>query len=461
MIQYITKLINKLISSNENNRAIFYNTVGAFVIKGGALIISLYMIPAYIKYFNDQQILGLWFTLLSVLSWILSFDLGIGNGLRNNLVKAIANRDDMEAKKYISAAYFFIGGAVLLLVLISTVIFRYINWNIVLNVPIYTISNRTLNITIGIVFCGIMIQFFLKLITSILYSMQKSAINNLLILATSIIILIYVLLSKSSDLPTKLISLAIIYVLALNIPLLLATIIVFSGSLKRCKPNFNYFEKKYANEVMKLGGIFFWVQIMYMILTTTNEFLISWLTTPDMVVEYQIYNKLFTLIGFVFILTLSPIWSAITKAQAERDYLWIKKLYKLLKLMAFLAILCEFLIILFIQFFINLWLGDNAIQLNYLYAVLFAIFGSLLIWNGVMSTIANGIGKLQIQSISFTIGAIIKIPIAWILVRLLDSWIGVILANIIAIILYSIIQPIWLNKYLNKIEIGDDNYVQR
>ncbi|MEW8992885.1 lipopolysaccharide biosynthesis protein [Clostridium sp.] len=454
MIKYLTN-IKKRIYCNENDRLIILNTVGAFLVKGGALIISLYTMPKYIRYFNNQQILGLWFTISAVLSWILTFDLGIGNGLRNKLVPSLVNKDYIQAKQYISSAYITIGGLVLLIICISTVIFRFINWNVIFNISNSIVSINTLNTTVTIVFYGIMLQFLLKLITSILYAMQKSALINFLSLISSLITLIYVSVAKSTDISSNLISLAVVNVLAVNVPLVLVTILVFSRDLKVCKPNVKYFKKKYVKDVMKLGLTFLWVQIMYMIITTTNEFLITWFSDPKMVVEYQIYNKLFTLIGTVFTLALTPIWSAVTKALTEKKYTWLKKLYKRLKLMAILAVLCEFIIIPFLQFGINLWLKDNAIQVNYLYAVIFAVSGSIFIWNGVLSSFANGFGELKIQSIFFTIGAVINIPIAWICVTLFESWIGVVVANIISMSLYCIIQPIWLDKFLDKKEIGD------
>lgn len=446
MIEFKDKLLNM----DENNRMIFFNTLGAFLVKGGALVISLFTMPAYIRYFNNQQILGLWFTLLSVLSWVLTFDLGIGNGLRNHLVPALVKKDQLQIKKYISSAYVVIGTVVLLSIVLSTLIFKFIDWNTVFNIPNKIVPKGTLNTAVGIVFSGVMLQFLFKLITSILYAMQKSALNNFLSLLSSIITLVYVSIAKSSDISTNLVYLAVVNVLAVNIPLILATIIVFTKELKGCKPEIKFFEKKYARDVIKLGGIFFWVQIMYMVITATNEFLITWLTGPQLVVEYQIYNKLFTLIGTIFALTLTPIWSAVTKAFSEQNYSWIKSLYKKLQLMAIFAVLCEFCMIPFLQFGINLWLGDNSIQVNYLYSIIFAIFGSVIIWNGVISSIANGFGELKTQAIFFTIGAVIKIPIAWFLVGLLNSWIGIIVANIISMSLYCIIQPMWLNKFLNK-----------
>ncbi|VDN46213.1 conserved membrane protein of unknown function [Petrocella atlantisensis] len=461
MRKYIFKLKNKFLNTNENNKAIVYNTIGAFLVKGGALVISLFTMPAYMRYFDNQQILGLWFTIISVLSWVLTFDLGIGNGLRNHLVPALVKRDQTRIKKYISSAYVVVGTIVLFSLMSSAIFFRFINWNLIFNIPNDILSIETLNITVSIVFSGIMLQFLFKLITSILYAMQKSALNNFLSLLTSIITLIYVSFAKSSDISASLISLAVVNVLAVNFPLLISTIFIFTKELRGCKPEIKFFEIKYARDVIKLGGIFFWVQIMYMVIIATNEFLITWFSTPEMVVEYQIYNKLFTLIGTVFVLALTPIWSAVTKAFSEQNFTWIKKLYRTLRLMALLAVICEFVMIPFLQYGINIWLGDNAIQVNYLYAVAFASFGSIIIWNGVISSIANGCGQLKIQSIYFTIGALVKIPIAWFLVGVFNSWIGVIVSNIIAMSLYCLIQPMWLNEFLSKKELEEKKYVQK
>lgn len=449
------KIKGKIDKLSERDKSIFNNIIGAFTIKGLALILSLFTMPAYIRYFDNQQVLGLWFTMLSVLSWILTFDLGIGNGLRNNLVQPLVNKDNVKIKQYISSAYLCIGIVVMIVMILSTIIFKYINWNILLNIEEDIVSKEILNETVTIVFSGIMIQFLLKLITSILYAMQKSAITNLLSLLNSILILLYVLLSDLSTIEAKLISLAMVYILSVNIPLVVASIYVFTRDLKGCFPNIKFFKKEYCKNIMKLGGTFFWVQIMYMILTTTNEFLITWLVGSSMVVEYQIYNKLFTLIGTFFALALTPIWSSVTKAIVEEDYKWIHKLFKKLKRFALYAVFLEFAMIPFLQLGINIWLRESAIQVNYIYALIFAISGSIFIWNGVISSIANGFGRVGTQLICFTIGVLIKIPLSIILVKSLDSWIGIIIANIIAMSMYCAIEPIVINKVIRNEKLGE------
>lgn len=63
------------------------------MVKGLSIIVTFATTPLFIHYFNNNEILGIWYTLLSILIWFLNFDLGIGNGIRNNVVKAIANND--------------------------------------------------------------------------------------------------------------------------------------------------------------------------------------------------------------------------------------------------------------------------------------------------------------------------------------------------------------------------------
>lgn len=432
------------------NKDIISNIIATFLVRGGAMVLALFTLPAYMRFFQDQRVLGLWYTALSVLTWILTFDLGIGNGLRNHLVGALVLGDIVKTKKYISSAYIMTGLIVVVAYLVSVFLFPYISWNAVFNISNTVISQKVLIEVVQIIFMGIMVQFLLRLITSILFALQKSSIPSLLTLISTAIQFIFVLTIKSYDAETNIRIMAWVYALAVNVPLIIASVLVFCTKLKKSRPSFRYFDKDIAVSVMRLGGIFFWIQIMYMIITTTNEFLISWFVGPEMVVEYQIYNKLFSLIGSIFSLSLTPIWSAVTKEYSGKNYVWIKKLYRMLKYLAGIAVLCELIFIPFLQSIVNTWLRDKTIQINYIYAFIFAISGSIFIWNAVLSSIANGIGQLKPQFILFTFGAIAKIPIAFLINQFYNGWTAVIIANILVMIPYCILQPIWLNRFLNQ-----------
>ncbi|USK38700.1 hypothetical protein LIS77_22915 [Cytobacillus firmus] len=440
----------KKILAEEKNRQVFFNTIGAFGVRGMSLIISLLTMPAYMKFFDNQNVLGLWFTVLSVLSWILNFDLGIGNGLRNRLVFSLENKDYLKSKKYISSAYGLAGGIVISVLILGNLIIPHIDWNEIFNISTDYVSYKVMQQVVLIVFIGIVLQFVLKLVVSILYAMQLSAIPNLLTLISSIALLLFLLLADSQGVEKNIIMLAKAHVIITSFPLIITTIIIFTTKLKDTVPSIKHFEKNYAADVMKLGGAFFWLQIMSLIITSTNEFLISSLAGNEKVVYYQIYNKLFLLISTLFNLALIPIWSAVTKAYSQKDYVWLQKLYRILKIGAMIGIVIMFLLIPILQLIVDLWLHDNAIVVDNIISLVFALSGSIFIWHGVITSIINGIGKLKIQLVWLSIGALLKIPIAFVLYNVTENWVSIIIANIIVLVPYIIIQTIWLNRYLNE-----------
>jgi len=167
-------MFKRIKNLEKRNLDILINVIMAFVIKGGGLFISIFTIPAYMRYFDNKILLGVWFTILSVLSWILNFDLGIGNGLRNRLVDTFVNKNYMKAKEYISSAYIIITLIAMGVALLGYIISPYINWNTFFNISEKYISTNVLLETVRIVLLGILIQFVLRIVTSILYALQHS-----------------------------------------------------------------------------------------------------------------------------------------------------------------------------------------------------------------------------------------------------------------------------------------------
>lgn len=184
------------------------------------------------------------------MNWVLSFDLGIGNGLRNHLTIAITENKQDDVKKYISSAYMMIGIFSAAIIIVAKIIFPYINWNAIFAVPENYISCRTMKKAVEIVFTGLMLQFFLRLINSVLYALQLSSVNNALALLSNIIILLAINIIPHTNAETDLLRLAYVNILAVNIPLVIATIIVFLSKLKDCKPRLLYYKKEYARTIL-------------------------------------------------------------------------------------------------------------------------------------------------------------------------------------------------------------------
>ena len=414
-------------------------------------MVSLFTMPAYMRFFADQEVLGVWYTILSLVTWILSFDLGIGNGLRNKLSLALAQDNRDAAKEYISSAYCMIGIASAAVTAIGCALIPHLNWNSVFNISEDLVGGSILGQVVRYAFVGIMLQFFLKLITSIMYAMQKSAVNNAMSLITSVLQLAFAVLAPSLTPVENLRMFSIAHLVCANLPLLIATLVIFSGPLKDCRPSFQTVCRDKALAVVSLGGIFFVCQILYMVIANTNEFFVTQYSNAANVVEYQIYYKMFSLASMLFTLALTPVWSAVSKAIGEKDFAWLRKLFSRFKALGLIGVAIEFAFIPLLQVAINLWLRDKAIQVNYWYALVFAVFGASMLYQSVLSTFVCGMGKMKLQAICYAAGVVAKFFIIDIGMAVTGEWIVVPLSNAIILIPYCVLQQIQVDRYIKEV----------
>lgn len=440
------KIVEKL-KAKDNTGIVLRNTLMAAIVKGGSLFIALFTTPAYMRYFDNDEVLGVWFTLLSVLAWILNCDMGIGNGLRNNLVYAINEKDWDKTKKYISSSYLFLSGIGLAILLIVISVGHFISWNKVFNISAELISSETMTKAVQILLASIILQFVLRLVTSILYALQEAFVPGLLNLSTNVMMLGFVLLSNALGKNNSLVSLASAYLMAVNLPLIVATFWVFICKIPETRPSVAFFRKDYAISVLKVGTAFLWLQVIAMVVDNTNNYLITLFVGNSAVVEYQVYNKIFNLPMTMVMLITTSLWSTITKAKAENDWKWIRASYNKYMKIAFLLGLAEFAVIVPLQWIFNIWLGDKTILVNYGIAAIFALSGTVMSLRTILANYSNGLCELKVQTVYMTIGAIINIPLAYVFSRISGSYISIVLANIVSMAPYCVAQMIWCRKY--------------
>ena len=292
--------INRRLNTNE--RIIAKNAVVAMVLRGLGIFVSFAMTPAFIRYFNNNEVLGLWFTILSVLIWIMNFDLGIGNGIRNFLVKALTDNDRIEARRVISSGFISVG-VLSAVFLIGGLVFLYtINLNWLFNISPLTITNETLLWSSACVYIGIVISFFLTNVKTVFYALQSSYVNNILSFISSILMLIYVLLFRFTDSNEALKAISLVYVLIINVPVLLAGIWVFMKKMRDCIPTLRFVTYTATKNVLSLGMVFFMCQIFYAMIMNTDQFLITKLYGPLYTADYTFYYRV-----VMFLATVSTL----------------------------------------------------------------------------------------------------------------------------------------------------------
>ena len=442
--------INMKWDRTNNSSIVIKNTTVSVAVKGASLIIAFFTTPAYMYYFGSETVLGVWFTILSVLAWILNCDMGIGNGLRNHLVYAINENNWDKAKKLISSAYIFLCSIGLIILIIVLLIGQVLNWNVIFNIETSIIEHRTMVLVMSVLIASVILQFILRLITSILYALQEAFVPSMLNLVTNIIMLGYVSMANMLGANDNILHLAIAYLLAVNVPLVIATIWVFLVKLPQSRPSFRFYDKKYASVLLKVGFTFLWLQLVAMVVDNTNNYLISLFVGNDAVVEYQLYNRIFFLPVTMLMIFTTSIWSTITKAKAENNYSWIKSSYNKSMIIVGVMALAEIAIIPVLQFVFNIWLGGKTIEVSYGAATVIAISSIVMGLRTILCGYSNGLCELKIQIIYLTCGALVNIPIAYFFSRIHESYLAIVIANIISMIPFCIAQLRWCHLNIVK-----------
>lgn len=428
-----------------NKNILMKNIAGSFIFKGLSLIIQILMVPAYIEYFTNKNFLGIWFVIISIVNWIVLFDFGIGNGLRNRLIESIVNKNDKEIRENISSSY---AGSLIISItffLIGSVLVYFINWSKYLNIG-DSIDDKTINRILLLTLFIVTIQILLKNIVAILNAIQKTFAVNLLLLISNIIIYSFLLYQNTFGFNLNNINLMlIVYGLAINLPLLILTLIVFKFSSLPL-PKIMNVKSGVLRLLVTIGLKFFYIQIMFMLIVVTNEMLISYFYSTSNVVDYQILFKLFYTVATLFSLISNPIWSALVKADKENKKDDIVKIKKIMRIFTVFFILLLILIGFFSEEILNIWIGEDTIQVEKYTIAIFVLFVSLMILNFNVTTFANGFNLLKEQIFGYTLIAVFRIPLMIFLNQFNNHWSNLILATSILMIVYLYFQSKKIQK---------------
>lgn len=399
--------------------------------------LGLLLVPIVLNYL-DQTNYGIWLTMLSIVNWFGFLNIGLGQGLRNKFAESKAHSKHIEVKHYVSTTYaiiIFISAIFLFIFLIAN---NYIPWTNWLNID--TLTNSELSTLAIIVFGSFSIRLVLQLILIIAMADQLPAVQHGVNLINKILVfIIIVILTKM--VPSSIIDVSLVYALIPLFVLLLISIYFFSTKYKLYKPSIKFIDLKYANDLLSIGWKFLVIQISGLVLVATDNFIISNIFNPDLVVPYQISYKYFSSLTVVYFTIIQPLWSATTDAKSKKEFNWINnaiKKYTIL-LLLFGVIL---LIILFLSPFIyKIWIGDRVIIPQYL-NILWASIVFIQMVNAIPASYLNGMGFTYVSVLTSFIVLLINIPLSYMLSYMSGNTSGVLLATFICLLLLGVIRII-------------------
>ena len=436
-ISKIGSLINK--GSNRTVKA-KKNIISSFVLKGLSMLVSFLLIPLTLGYLNSYEY-GIWLTLSAIAHWVEFFDGGLGNGLRNKLSESLANNDAKLSNSYVSTTFFSLGVIISSLFVVFLFISYYINWYELLNVDIKQVSD--LNSLVVIVVGSMSLTFILKTTTYVYYAKQISSITNVVSFLSQLLslIIIYLLtITTQGDLK----AVAVVYMGVPIVILLLLYPFTFLYKYVELRPSLKYVNLSYLKDLLGIGLEFFFLKVGGMLIFTTSNVIISNVLSPKEVTNYNIAFKYFNIIGVLYSIIISPIWSAATEAYVKNDLNWLKSANKKM-----LGVSLMLTIMVIIAPYVYLFWVGNTIVIPQTVNILFAIYVTLINYSLCYSMFIFGMGKLRVQLVSTFVCGILFVVLSPYLTSYFDLN-GMLLALILVNLPGVVLNPIQFYKLIGK-----------
>ena len=122
LITYFKSLLNRGHKRSVKARK---NIIASFVIKGLSILIGFVFVRLLYTQLGAVEY-GIWLTLTSIVSMVIYFDIGLGNGLRNRFAESLAKNEHEKAKIYVSTTYAGFSIIFGLIFLIFLIIFKFL-----------------------------------------------------------------------------------------------------------------------------------------------------------------------------------------------------------------------------------------------------------------------------------------------------------------------------------------------
>lgn len=431
------------------------NVVGSVAFKGGTLIIQVVSIPLYINLLGIKDY-GIWISLFSIVNFFTLLDIGLGNGLKLELTKALSTKDYLLANRVISSTYFF------LVLIFSFVLFIFFLSNFFIDYDqliFPNLNDSRLNLLVLIVFVPFIFQNVFSVINSILAAKQLHRFTSGILFLNNLIgLVLIILISKVIISKTEFIYYFFI------IQSLLPPIIYFLSTFFFFKkqtvliPSFSSINLHIGYDLLRLGLKFLILQLVGVVIYQTSVFLIGYFFGPSEVTYFNVYYRLYFIVYAFFSLALSPISTYVTDLMMKRDFGKIIRYFKKAILLWSLCVIFMLVLSNFADIIIHHWIGDEIFFDKVLNNCVFLYF-VVLSWNTIFLYFLNGLGKLNFQILICTI-SIFVFPFLIYYFKLQNekfSAYQIVLSNALSQLIISFFLPYYFFKVLFKFRHNNEN----
>lgn len=167
----------KKITFNERDKGIVKTLATNYLSKGINFAANLVIVPLTLNYLGAENY-GFFITLITTLGWLLLFDFGVGNSLKNLIAEAATRENSIELSRIYSNGLLLLGTVFILFSLIAFAVTSFIPWARVFNIA--TIAEHDLYLIVLTSILIYLLNMMLALSANIYYGFQQGYIANIL-----------------------------------------------------------------------------------------------------------------------------------------------------------------------------------------------------------------------------------------------------------------------------------------
>lgn len=351
---------------------------------------------------------GAWSAALALTGFAVFADLGLGAGLMTKLAAALSDQNYGYARELVSSAYVTLSvlvGALIASLWVSSV---WVDYGALVGAPS---GSREISTIVAITLTVFLIGMIVSLIVRVQYAAQQIAQSNIWQSAGSIagVVATFVATLISVNPP-------LFIVIATAAPLLVASvnsIRFFLGAGSGYRPTLLAFRPKFATALLRVGSGFLAINILMAATTTTDNLIVSNTTSLELVPQYAIPARVFSVMAVATTVLAGPLWPMNVEAMKRGDIDWVRSTTRKMSALAgAAALLLGTVGVIFGPRSMSLWLDG---KVNPSTALLIGLAGALLVQSvaSPFFMVQNAALVLSPQIIGYAL-LVVTIPVKWV-----------------------------------------------
>lgn len=306
--------------SGERVRRARLTAITGAAARGISTVTALFALHITLPYLGQERF-GLWQTIVGVLGMLAFADLGIGNGLLTGTAQANGRNDPGESKRLISTAFFLLGAAALVMLLIFGAIYSVTPWGRIFNVT-SEIAMREAGPAMGAVVVCLALTLPLGIVQKVQAGHQEGYQSNLWDCLASILRLatLVVAISFKASLPL----LALIVMGATVLVSLLNSTAYFGFQRQWLRPAWSCVHRQNARSLLRSGAAFLAISVLMAVGISSDNVVVAQVFGASAVPQLSVPSSLASPLYFLPQIAFMPMWGAYGEALARGELDWVK-----------------------------------------------------------------------------------------------------------------------------------------